>query len=67
MDSLTRATLMDPTFSATGELLVTAQDVAGEHTSAIRAVGPPTVHAEFTHGARVGQVAPAGSGVQPAR
>jgi len=45
------------TFSATGELPVTAQDVAGEHTSANRAVGPQTVHAEFTHAARVGQVA----------
>ena len=44
------------TLSATGELLVTAQDVAGEHGPAIRAVGPPTVHAEFTHGAGAGQV-----------
>jgi hypothetical protein len=42
---------MTLTFSATGELPVTAQDVASEHASAIRAVAAPTVHAEFTRGA----------------
>jgi hypothetical protein len=42
---------MTPTFSATGELPVTAQDAASEQTSAIRAVAAPTVHAEFTYGA----------------
>jgi len=39
---------MATTLAAAGELGVTRQDAAGEHRSANRVPGLPTVHAELT-------------------